>query len=171
MADIDNDFIISVQDIRDRTPIPKGVSDVRLTPFIRVAHKTEFRPVFGKALYDVLVDEYLNDTLTADNQTLLDDYAEDYMAHYICALSLPYIAVTVSNIGIVKKTGENETPASAADIQAMVQHEFSIAEKYKNWMLKFLAENSDSYPDYAIDDDVIKKDKDAYNLGSGKIIM
>jgi len=116
----------------------------------------EIRQVISKALFDKIKAEIAG-TLSADNQTLLDDYIKPAVAHLTiarAAIDLP-VAVTDSGLFIGSIVGEKISQKKKApdpNISALIGAAQRDGQAYIEQMERFLNDNPDKYPEYKASD-------------------
>lgn len=118
-------------------------------------------------LIDELVTQISTNTLTPDNQNLME-----YLKPALCNATLydifPLIHSRVSNTGVQQQAGENGSSVDTAHMKYLRGEYNSRAESYMNKCLTFLKDNASLYPLFSCDSDC-KKTGTKYGIGFVKI--
>ena len=148
-----NVLLISVATLKARTAVHTNVDDKLLLPEIKTAQDLEIEPALGTALKIRLQEGIEADNLSADEQTLLDDYITDALCYFVLA-SLP-VATSFQFFtkGVIKPTGENVENSSMSDLVEVSQEYTKKAEHYRERLIRYLQVNSSTFTQYAYDSD------------------
>ena len=139
----------TTEDIKRYSIMDGSVDQDLFLTFLETSQEMKIKPVLGTKLYDRLQEGIVNDDLTADEQTLLDDYVNKTIIFYASADYLPFAGVKISNGGVFRHTSENSTTVSKEDIDVLKKLTTSKAEYYRNELIKYLCNNSSLYPEYS----------------------
>ena len=105
-------LFITLEELKRKSIIDGNVDTDKLIQFVEVAQDTVIQNYLGTRLYDTLQTQVINDTLTANNSTLVNTYIKPMLIWYTQATYLPYAAYQISNGGIYKHNSENATSVS-----------------------------------------------------------
>ena len=114
----------------------------------------QLRAILGAEFYDQISTQYdaQNDTFTAANETLYEDYVKDYLAWQTNLFYLQFSQAKDTPSGVREFTDENSTILSDIKLSARERNVSDKAQFYKNQMINFLknAQDNDStaYPLY-----------------------
>lgn len=86
---------------------------------IVLVQRKYLRDLLGEDFFDEIVEQHHDNTLTADNDTLLDDYIKPMLAHYVVYECFPQIKSNITSSGIVTLDHEFTSPASREDYAAL----------------------------------------------------
>lgn len=144
--------LITAEDVRTRVLTNKN-TDVALISdaHIEVAQEEHIRPVIGDDLYDIIVQENIDEALSDENQLLLDKFIKPALAFYVKFEIMIDMSVNTTSQGIVQNTSEFATSATdkqRADLQTRSK---SHADTLRDKMVRFLEDEDKSgndYPDY-----------------------
>ena len=137
-----------------RKSILKGNLDVdNFIQYIEVAQDTHILSFLGTDLYDKISADIIADTLTGNYLTLTTNYIKPMLIHWSVVESLPFLASTVDNVGITKRSSENSEVASKEDVDFMIEKARQIASNYTDRFIDYICANSDLFPEYSTNSD------------------
>lgn len=142
------EYIITPDDIRDIC-LPNKTFDInKFQPHIYPAELQYIKPFLGADLYNAIRTQYLADTLTSANETLLTDYLKPMLAWYTLAKSSPFMHTELRSAGFFNNNSEYSTTASdkqRADLYTvMIQNAEALSDLAK----EYIEDNLTSYPLY-----------------------
>jgi len=129
--------------IKTYSNIDDNVDTQYITPVIDLVQKMYIRPILGTALYDELTTQISNDTVNANNVTLLDNYIQDTMLYYVLSEGLPSFTYKIENKSVSTKTSDNATPVDNSIIQSEVSRYKDRAEFFAQQLIDFLEATAD----------------------------
>ena len=142
-------LFISTDDVK-RKSILKGSLDVdNFIQYIEVAQDTHILSFLGTDLYDKISADIIASTLTGVYLTLTTDYIKPMLIHWSVVEALPFLASTVDNVGITKRSSENSEVTSKEDVDFMIEKARQIASNYTDRFIAYICENSDLFPEYS----------------------
>lgn len=142
-------LFINRTDLVKNTIINGSVDTDRFIQIIKISQFQHLQIYCGTALYDQLSDAILNNTVTADQQTLLNDYLQPMLIHYSMVDYLPFASFEIKNGGLFKHTSENGQPATKEEIDFLTQKHRSYAEFYTRRFIDYMSFNaSEKFPKY-----------------------
>ena len=142
-------LFISTDDVK-RKSILKGSLDVdNFIQYIEVAQDTHILSFLGTDLYDKISADIIASTLTGVYLTLTTDYIKPMLIHWSVVEALPFLASTVDNVGITKRSSENSEVTSKEDVDFMIEKARQIASNYTDRFIAYICENSASFPEYS----------------------
>ncbi len=144
-----NAFFISQKYLVDNVPLSGNVDMTEVYPFAKSAEETYIEVAIGSSLFDRLV-ESLNASpknTTADEITLLKKI-RSCLAWYTVYDALPFLAIKIRNIGVVKQTGPDLESATRDDVSYLRKQCKDKADSYLEKLQRYLCENSDKFPEY-----------------------
>ena len=118
-----------------------------ILPFFNVAEELWLVDVLGIALYNELLEQVNNNTVTELNSTLLLK-VYPYLSFAICFEALPFIGYHFSEVGVTKGKSENSDSVSINDMNYISSTLRTQVELLKRYLKKFLDDNADLYPLY-----------------------
>ena len=141
-------LFISPEDLVKRTAINGNVDRDQMIQFIKIAQDIHVQALLGTALYNRLKTDVLNNTLSGNYETLLEDYVQDVLVHYSMTEILPFLAYKVSNGGVFKKQSENSEGIEKSELEYLIQRERDIAEHYGRRLVSYLTFYGSLTPEY-----------------------
>lgn len=142
-------LFISTDDVK-RKSILKGNLDVdNFIQYIEVAQDTHILSFLGTDLYNKISADIIASTLTGVYLTLTTDYIKPMLIHWSVVEALPFLASTVDNVGITKRSSENSEVTSKEDVDFMIEKARQIASNYTDRFIAYICENSDLFPEYS----------------------
>ena len=148
-----NVLFISETFLKQNTQVSDNVDVKYIRESILWAQDTEIQTVLGSTLYNRLKDDITNSTLAGVYQTLVDDYIQVCLKHYVTAECLAMAHYKITNKGLQIQDSEQSSPASTSSVNFLVEKETNKAEWYKQRLINYLCENSSSFSEYTNPDD------------------
>ena len=141
-------LFITRSDLVRNTFLSGNVDTDKFIQFIKIAQEVHVQQYLGTKLYDKIGQDIIDDTLTGDYQTLVDDYVQPALIHWAMTEYLPFAAFTASNGGVYKKSVENGETASREDLSFLIEKERNLAEYYTRRLIDYLAFRNNLFPEY-----------------------
>jgi hypothetical protein len=146
-------LFISENFLKDNTQVSKNVDVKYIREAILWSQDSEIQNVLGSTLYDKIKSDISGSTLSGVYKTLVDDYVQICLKHYVVAECLPMAHYKITNKGLQIQDSEQSAPASTSNVDRLVEKENNKAAWYRQRMIDFLCENSSDYPEYESPDD------------------
>ena len=141
-------LFIKTEDIKKNTILGGSVDVDKFIPYIKIAQQLHIERILGTKLYERLQAGIIASSLTAIEQTLLNDWIQDALIHYAAAEYLPFSAYQVQNGGVFKHTSETSSNATKEEVDFLVQKERNFAQYYTDRLVNYLCNNSTLFPEY-----------------------
>jgi hypothetical protein len=156
-------LFITRKDLIKNTALSGNVDTDKFIQFIKLAQEIHVRNYLGTDLYDKISQDIIDDDLSGDYLTLVNDYIQDMLIHFAMAEYLPFAAYSISNSGVHKHDSENSQLASKQEIDQLIAKERDYAEYYTNRFIEYMSFNAPSkFPEYySNNNEDIYPDKDA----------
>lgn len=138
---INNDYLAAY------SPLPVNYNYDEIRPFITIAESIWVVDVLGKKLYDELLVQVQDNTVTPENSTLLLKIYP-YLAMAVTFEALPFIAHHFSEKGITNGKSDNSEPVTNAQLVNIQNHIRTELEVLKRMLKDFMKEHSDCYPSF-----------------------
>lgn len=154
--------------IKDYTFVDTNVDEKYLRLSIEEAQKIHIRQYIGSGLYDEIIGQVENDTLTALNTTLLDSYLIPSLKWWTLVEAAPYLTYKVTNKNIVRKNSDNSTGIDYNELDQFMNMVVDKAQYHTARMIAYLCENDTDYPLYinpGTGVDTIYPKRSAYDCG------
>lgn len=137
MANSDTLFL-TAKFLKNNTVIDQNVDDDILNPWIIVAQNKYIERSLGTALFNDIVTNIKNKTITGLNKTLLDDYIQPCLQHFVVYEALPFIQYKLTNKSISKKNSENSTVADLNEMQYLRKSVLDTASYMQTRLVEYL---------------------------------
>jgi hypothetical protein len=155
-------LFITRKDLIKNTALSGNVDTDKFIQFVKLAQEIHVRNYLGTDLYDKISQDIIDDDLSGDYLTLVNDYIQDMLIHFAMAEYLPFAAYSISNSGVHKHDSENSQLASKQEIDQLIAKERDYAEYYTNRFIEYMSFNAQSkFPEYySNNNDDVYPDKD-----------
>lgn len=141
-------LFISETFLKQNTQVSDNVDVKYIREAILWTQDSEIQTVLGTTLYNKIQDEITAGTLAGVYKTLVDDYIQVCLKHYVTAECMPMAHYKITNKGLQIQDSEQSSPASTSGVNFLVEKETNKAEWYKQRLINYLCEYSSSYPEY-----------------------
>lgn len=144
-----NTLLISEGKLKAFTDINNNLDVDLIKSAIREAQIIELTRLLGEKLYDKIVDDVYNGTISGVYKTLLDDYIQDVLIYYSYYTALEYIYLRPRNNGLLQpQGGDNSTSVDMSIYDKKRQSVQNKAEYFAERLVDFLSYNDSSFPEY-----------------------
>lgn len=146
-------FFISETYLKDNSPLSGNVDIQEIYPYARTAENIYIQEAIGTSLYDDLVAKVIASkasppvAISANDITLIKKI-RDAVLWYTVYDALPFLAIKLRNIGVVKQTGEGHESAARDDVSYLRKECKNKGDFYLKRVQDYLCENEDLYPAY-----------------------
>lgn len=139
--------LITTSELKKYTPTNYGLDPQVINGIIETAEVCYIKPCLGTDFYNELILQVNTNTLTPDNQTLMDNYLSFVLAWFVLSDGVTYMDTRIDNKGL----NHNIDPATAQTASAGKTEEIKRdakfkAEKWRKEMIDFLNTNIALYP-------------------------
>jgi response regulator of citrate/malate metabolism len=139
-------YFISADKLKEDTVISENTDNKLIAPTILMVQDIYIQNILGTSLYNELKAQIQSNSVSALNQTLLNEYLQNAIKYYCMAeLCLP-LTYKFMNKSIVTKNSENSTVASPQQLSQIKNYYLNHAEWYAKRIVKYLQENQTLYP-------------------------
>lgn len=139
-------YFISADKLKEDTVISENTDNKLIAPTILMVQDIYIQGILGTSLYNELKTQIQSNSVSALNQTLLNDYLQNTIKHYCMAeLCLP-LTYKFMNKSIVTKNSENSSTATLEQLSQIKNYYLNHAEWYAKRIVKYLQENQTQYP-------------------------
>lgn len=145
-------LLISADYVKKNSLLNFNVEDKLIIPAIAVEQDFNIEKLLGTKLYLAIQNQAANNTLTAANQLLLEEYIQTPLLYFVLARLILQNNLKVNQKGVGEMSSENEQPKSSDDIKYAVKDYRNIGEYYSQRLINFLKANSSDYQEYASPD-------------------
>ena len=147
MAVIKQRTLFNEEYLKEYSLLPLNFDVKEIWNFVPLTEQLHIVPIIGKDLYNELLDQVENNTVSPENASLLlEIYPFEGLA--LMEVSMPYLAMHITEVGITKGKSENSDSVEVEDINYLTNYVRSQMEPLKTRLVDFLNEHSDLYPLY-----------------------
>ena len=125
--------------------------------FIEVAQLQHILPVLKVELYDELVTQNNDNSLTSDNDTLLNTYLKPALAFYVKFEAMEDLSFNTTSKGVRSIDDEFTSPATDTQRANLALKVRSHADTLRDKMITFLEKEILLYPLYKLAESITKK--------------
>jgi hypothetical protein len=143
-----NVLFISETFLKQNTQVSDNVDVKYIRESILWAQDSEIQKVLGSTLYNYIKTQITASTLTGVYQTLVEDYIQVTLKHYVTAECLAMAHYKITNKGLQIQDSEQSSPSSTSRLDFLVEKETNKGDWYRQRLIDYLCENSSSYPEY-----------------------
>lgn len=152
MADL---LFITPQELVSSTIIGGNVDVDKYKSVVLETQLRVIEPLLGTLLYDKIITDIENSTLTGLYLTLLNDYIKPITKYEACASFIAISPYTLNNGGLYKNSPKDVEVVSKKETDSLSEKYSSMAQMYVNRFVKWIDLNSDNIPEYLIDQDEV----------------
>jgi len=141
-------LLVSEQRLKQWTNLDENVRVEEITPFIIQAQDIYIQDQLGTKFYNTIKNGIINNNLTADEQTFLQDYIGPTLMQYALYLMMPGLKYKLSDKGVLSGSSENATQSTLDELKYLRQSTIDTAEFYAERLREYLIDNPGLFPDY-----------------------
>lgn len=158
------DLIITERYLKENGLVNDNADMKVITPIIVLIQDLYIHNILGTDLYNEIQTQINTDSVSADNQTLLDRHILPCMLWYTLCECTPAFKYRYMNKGVMVKNSDNSQPADLGEIKFLMDKWRNNAQVYHDRAIRFLKANRTTYPlyDANTDCDDIKPDKTGF---------
>lgn len=138
-------LFVSIDNIKDETPIQMNVDDDRIRPFIIQAQEVNVQRILGTKLFNRIRDDIMFNTLRGDYRDLLNDYIKPVVVQYTLYYALPFISMQITNKSIGRGSADWFNESSLEDLKYLRNASKDYAEYYEQRLIQYLACGGEGY--------------------------
>lgn len=138
---------ITLEYLKANSPIQNHVDGDLIRPFIVLCMDKYIEPICGTALYQKLINDVQNNTLSGSYLTLMQVYLQPTLVHYVQFEAMEFFASQITNKGVQNKNSDNSSPADDERIIRMEQKSYNNGAYYAQRAIQYLKANTSSFPE------------------------
>lgn len=141
--------ILTIEKLQEIAPITNALAGNvdMLMPFVEFAETAHLKEnLLGEAMYDDIIDDIENGTLSGNNETLVTNYLYNLSGWFSFFEASPFIAWRAEAKGLTKKFSDN---SQALDREEIAEYKQAILDKATFWYnatAKYLENNKTNFP-------------------------
>ena len=129
-------YFVTEQYLKLNVPITNNVDDTDFVPLIKSAADQYVRSILGTYFYNYLLQEYNNQTLSATEITLVQDYIQYSVAWRVASETAITVSYQLKNKGLQKQSGDYSQAVDMSEIAFMSHHYRDRADFYDQRLIK-----------------------------------
>ena len=147
-------LFISEKYIKENSAIDTNTDYKKILPTVWTCQIQYLQAYLGTAVYDDLVNEVLNDTVSANNEILLKDYVADALLYWVMyEVQIPLL-FEFRNKSVSKKSSDNAQPISTKELSRIENRFKDKAEYFSKRISDYLCANRTLYPLYCTENEL-----------------
>jgi len=161
-------YLLSENFIKNNTPINLNVEPYLINLAILDSQALKIQQALGTPLYNKILSLVEDGTIDSNipYKTLLNEYIQPALLHWVIVESLPYIRYKIMNKSVSSQDSENASPITNDELRYMIREITNKAEFYTERLVSFLKEDCGKiYTEYKETTKQLKPQKSAYFSG------
>lgn len=135
--------------VKERTELHSNVDDKLIIPKIKIAQDMYLMPLLGTTLFNKILTDIDNNSLSGDYLILVEDYIVDIMVNYTMAKLAPALNAQFWNNGVSTKSVNGSTTVNGNDLKNVVSDFISQGDFYSQRCKRYLQQHAQNkYPEY-----------------------
>jgi len=163
MADV---LFITPYEITSTTIVGGNVDIDKYLPFVKETQLTTIQSLLGTQLYDKILSDVENDTLTGLYLTMFNDYIKPITKYQSVASYILESPLTIGNGGLFTRTYQGVQSVDYKEVERISQIYSSKAQPYIMQFDKWIKLNVNNIPEYKINQDEVNAQSNI-NLNNG----
>jgi hypothetical protein len=141
-------LLVSEEKLKAFTSINQNVSPADLIPYILQSQDIVLQNYIGATYYMELKNQVVSNTVSTDNQFLLDNYIGNAMCNWGLFYALPFLKYKIFNKSVVSPTSENSEPITLEELKFLMEQVRSAGETYMKRMIEWMVLHPGNYQAY-----------------------
>lgn len=145
-----NVLLISEDYVKTNSELTDNMYGKYILPAIRTSQELYLAPVLGSTLYNTVINDVSDGSITAETNShikeLLDDYIQPYLLERVLADLIPIVSAKVANLGTVHSKDEYVENLSVTDAEKLQNFHIIKSDAYLKRMQRFLLNNRQMFP-------------------------
>lgn len=162
-----SNLIITENYLKEMSVLNGNVDMKVITPTILLCQDKYIKPMLGEDLFDEILDQVQTSSVTALNETILDNYILPALVYFTLTELTPVMKYKYANKGIMSKNSENSQPADLSEIKFLMDQWRNNAEMYADRGTAYLNDNTEDYPLYTANTECYKTKANKTNFNTG----
>lgn len=146
-------YLIDVEKVKKNAYVDKNVTTGDIQTALVLAQDIQLETLIGTALFDRIVYEVDNETISEPVQALFDGVLTKLLIYYTVGYLIHTQRIKISTQSVVKKSSDNAESISLEDINSMVDIIEGIVSRYENKLMDTLRDSYSDFPE--LDDEVV----------------
>lgn len=138
-------YFITENYLKTNTPITANVDVTDVTPYIATQAQLRVMPILGTVFYNHLLDAYNNQTLTPEEETLVQ-FIQPVIAWRSAEDAVFGLTYQLKNKGLQQQSGDYSQPVTRSEVAFGMEHFAQKASFFEMRLIKYLIKNKAEYP-------------------------
>ena len=138
--------LINAKWLKEFSVLPLNYNTKEVENFINIAQSIWIIPVIGYDMFEELLQQVKDNTLTPENSTLLVEAIYPYLSMAVCYEALPSLWIHATEIGLTLGSSDNSSSVTLKDMTYYEQWIHRQLQARKDYAIKWICEHSDYYP-------------------------
>lgn len=140
-------YFVTETYLKNNTPITKNVDVKDVTPYIRPASDMRVQSILGSYFYEYLLTAYNAQTLTADEETLVERI-QPVVAWRAAENAVFGLSYQLKNKGVQVQFGDYSQNVSQGEVAFVMDHYGQMAAFFEKRLTNYILENKDLFAEF-----------------------
>lgn len=155
-------LFITRNDLVKYTAVNGNVDTDKFIQFVKIAQDIHIQNYLGSDLFNKISQDIIDNNLTGDYLTLVNDYIKQMVIHWAMVEYLPFASYSIANKGIFKHGAENASNVDKNEIDFLIEKSRNLAQYYTDRFISYMSFNNNLFPEYySNSNDDVYPDKNA----------
>ena len=155
-------LFITRNDLVKYTAVNGNVDTDKFIQFVKIAQDIHIQNYLGSDLFNKISQDIINNTLTGDYLTLVDDHIKPMVIHWAMVEYLPFASYSIANKGVFKHSAENASNVDKNEVDFLIEKSRNLAQYYTDRFISYMSFNNNLFPEYySNSNDDVYPDKNA----------
>lgn len=141
-------YFVTEKYLKENTTVGQNVDALLTTPAIKTAADGYVRSIIGTHFYNYLLTKFNNQTLDADEVTLVQDYIKGAIAWRAASELVVAASYQLKNKGIQTQSGDYSMSPEYKAVMFNVQHTGDKAAFYDNRLSEYISSDKNKFPEF-----------------------
>ena len=141
-------LLVSEEKLKAFTTINVNTSPDLLIPYILQSQDIYLQTYIGSTYYMQLKAQVVNNTVSSNNQFLLDNYIGSALCNFGLFMALPFLKYKIFGKSVVSPTSENSESTTLQELQFLMDQVKSAGESYMKRMIEWMVNHPGDFPAY-----------------------
>jgi len=141
-------LLVSEEKLKAFTSINENVSPKDLIPYILQSQDIVLQNYIGATYYMQLKNQVASNTVSKENQFLLDNYIGSALCNWGLFYALPFLKYKIFNKSVLSPTSENSESVTLEELKFLMEQVRSAGETYMKRMIEWMVLHPGDYEAY-----------------------
>lgn len=148
-ADTQTTLLLKTDDIARLTSISGNLDIDQAVPFIYIAQRNEIKRILGIPLYEKILVDFENDTLSGTYLTIYTDFVVDMLTYFSASNIIKFTPYKVTNAGVYRTQPENGVTVEFEELVHLTKDYYALGNNLELMFVKWIKDNP--VPEYPND--------------------